>query len=63
MMLRTAGLSIAQALRAGMGGTMMTLGGYQALGLGLAGFALLAAVPVTLGNRAALPVQEEATAG
>ncbi len=63
MMLRTAGMAGSQALGAGIGGALLTVGGYALLGFGLFGFACLASVAVLLANRSTTPTPVEPAIG
>jgi MFS transporter, DHA1 family, inner membrane transport protein len=63
MVLRKSGISASGAIGAGAGGALIAVGGFPLLGLGLGGFALLAAVSVLLATRASVPAPVEPAIG
>jgi MFS transporter, DHA1 family, inner membrane transport protein len=63
MMLRRAAFSASQAVAAGLGGALLSLGGFSMLGYGVLVFGLGAAVMVVVAARVAAPEQHENVSG
>jgi MFS transporter, DHA1 family, inner membrane transport protein len=63
MVFRKSGISASGAIGAGAGGALIAVGGFPLLGLGLGGFALLAAVSVILATRTHVSVSVEPAIG